>query len=70
MTKNNAENPVDSLVALKDYDPTNLEHASIIAKALLKLYYCADTMVLLLERTGQTDRKDHKKTFDGFNTHR
>lgn len=62
--KSSEGNPVDDLVSLRDYDPTNPAHASIVAKAIMALSYCTDTMAILLRRTGQTKLEDHIKTFD------
>lgn len=62
--KSTNTNLVDRLVSLKEYDPTNPAHASIIAKAIMTLSYCTDTMAILLRRTGQTKLEDHRKTFD------
>ena len=64
------KNPVDALVGMKNYDPANPTHASIVANAIIALSYCADTMAILLRRTGQTKLEDHKKTFDALdNSH-
>lgn len=68
--KTKTDNPVDTLVRLKDYDPANPAHASIVAKAIMTLSFCTDTMAILLRRTGQTKLEDHTKTFDALdNSH-
>ena len=60
---------ISKLVKLRaegNFDPTNPKHAAIISEAMEHLDFCGDTMALLLEATGEREKKKHTKTWDAF----